>query len=51
MLRDLEVNPGLWVWALHDITGENPVPPTDAGIIGEMSEAWLRWGRDHGYRW
>jgi hypothetical protein len=51
MLRDLEERPGLWVWALHDITGADPVSPTDAGRIGKMSEAWLRWGHDHGYRW
>jgi hypothetical protein len=51
MLRDLAERPRLWVWALPDITGENPVPPQDAGNIAKMSEAWLRWGRAKGYRW
>jgi hypothetical protein len=36
------------VWALPDITGENPVAPSDAGNIRKMSEAWLTWGRDKG---
>lgn len=45
MLRDLEERPRLWVWALPEITGEDPVPPSDAGNIARMSEAWLRWGR------
>jgi hypothetical protein len=51
MLRDLVERPRLWVWALPEITGENPVPPEDAGSIARMSEAWLRWGREKGYRW
>ena len=50
MLRDLEERPRLWVWALPEITGANPVPACDAGKIANMSEAWLRWGREHGYR-
>jgi hypothetical protein len=51
MLRDLERQPGLWVWALPAITGANPVADADAGKIGKMSEAWVRWGREKGYRW
>jgi len=49
MLRDLGERPRLWVWALPEITGADPVPPTDRGNIARMSEAWLRWGREHGY--
>jgi hypothetical protein len=51
MLRDLEGRPRLWVWALPEITGANPVPPSEGGNIAKMSEAWLRWGRAKGYRW
>jgi hypothetical protein len=51
MLRDLEERPRLWVWALPRITGSDPVPACDRGNIVRMSEAWLRWGREHGYRW
>ncbi len=51
MLRDLEQQSGLWVWALPEITGANPVADADAGKIARMSEAWVRWGREKGYRW
>jgi hypothetical protein len=51
MLRDLEERPRLWVWALPEITGVNPVPPGEGGNIAKMSEAWLRWGKANGYRW
>lgn len=51
MLRDLSERPRLWVWALPQITGVDPVPVSDRGNIAKMSEVWLRWGREHGYRW
>jgi hypothetical protein len=51
MLTDLEKRPRLWVWALPEITGEDPVAAEDAGNIERMSETWLRWGREKGYRW
>src|SRR3954453_4611753 len=51
MLRDLEREPKLWVWALPRITGENPVPSADGGDVARMAEAWVRWGRGKGYRW
>jgi hypothetical protein len=51
MLRDLEQKTSLWVWALPQITGAQPVPVVDAGNITKMGEAWLRWGKDNGYRW
>ncbi|MBI1830894.1 MAG: hypothetical protein HYR84_05510 [Planctomycetes bacterium] len=51
MLRDLEKAPCLWVWALPQITGANPIDPDDAGHIRNMSETWLRWAREHGYQW
>jgi hypothetical protein len=31
MLRDLEERPRLWVWALPEITGADPVPPGEGG--------------------
>jgi hypothetical protein len=51
MLRDLEARPRLWVWALPEIAGVDPVPPGDAGNIARMTAAWLQWGRANGYRW
>jgi hypothetical protein len=50
MLHDLEQQPRLWVWALPEITGEDPVPVADRGDIVKMTAAWLRWTKEHGYR-
>ena len=50
MLRDLEQQPRLWVWALSEITGEDPVPSADRGNIVKMTDAWLHWAKAHGYR-
>ena len=51
MLRDLEERPRLWVWALPKISGADPVSEPDPGKIRKMDEAWLKWGKEHGYRW
>jgi hypothetical protein len=48
LLHDLQAQPSLWVWALPGITGEHPVPISDAGNIRKMSDAWLQWGRAKG---
>jgi hypothetical protein len=50
MLMDLAERPRLWVWALPEITGTDPVPAEDAGRIAKMSAAWRRWGHEPGYR-
>lgn len=50
LLRDLESSPSLWVWALPEITGNNPVAASDQGNIRKMTEAWLTWGRQKGIR-
>jgi hypothetical protein len=49
LLRDLEERPRLWVWALAEITGADPVPPEDRGDIARMRDAWLHWGKESGY--
>lgn len=54
ILRDLQVNGSLMVWALSEITGENPAPPKiDNGFlkwdVKAQIEAWLQWGRDKGF--
>jgi hypothetical protein len=51
LLRDLEVNGRHWFAGLRAITGVNPVPAEDAGRVPQMIDAWLRWGRESGYRW
>ncbi len=50
ILNDLKVSDSHWHAALQAITGENPVPPEDMGRIRKMNEAWLAWGREHGYQ-
>jgi hypothetical protein len=51
LLRDLEKEPDHWFAALRAITGAQPVPPEGRGSIEKMSEAWLSWAKEHGYRW
>jgi hypothetical protein len=53
ILRDLQDNPSLLVWALPEITGENLAPPrTEGGFlkwnVDKQVESWLRWGREKG---
>lgn len=50
LLRDLEQQPNLWVWALPEITGVDPVPVSDRGDIAKMTDAWLRWAKEHEHR-
>jgi hypothetical protein len=49
ILRELEVAPDRWYWALRAITGEDPVPPSKRGDSEAMTHAWLDWGRSRGY--
>lgn len=51
ILRELEREPDHWFWALQSITGANPVEPEQRGRLTQMAEAWIRWGKEHGYRW
>jgi len=51
ILRDLQANPSLLVWALPEITGENLAPPrTEGGFlkwnVDTQIDAWLQWGRE-----
>jgi len=51
LLAELERKPGHWFWALHIITGVDPVSPESQGRLKEMAADWLAWGREQGYRW
>ena len=51
LLRELEQKPAHWFKALRTITGANPVQPEQRGRMRQMAEAWLKWGREHGYKW
>ncbi len=50
ILAELRREPDDWFWALHAITGANPVPAEIRGNIRLMMEAWLQWGADQGYK-
>jgi hypothetical protein len=50
IFRDWEHRPRFWAWALSQITGVNPVPESDRRNLAKVSEAWLRWGHEQGYR-
>lgn len=54
ILRDLQAKPSPLVWALPEITGENPAPPkVENGFlkwdVKVQVEAWLQWGREKGF--
>ena len=49
ILQQLVRCPGFWFWALRCLTGENPVTQQMRGDVAAMTEAWLNWGREHGY--
>ncbi len=51
LLKELERKPGHWFWALHAITGANPVLPENQGKLKEMAKAWIDWGKKQGYSW
>jgi hypothetical protein len=51
LLEEIDNHPTiLGLIALRAITGTNPFPPEARGDVARMSEAWLAWGREHGYR-
>ena len=38
-----------WFWALRSITGKDPVLPEHRGRLTQMTDDWLKWGREQGY--
>ena len=49
LLKQLRQNPDSWFLALSMITKANPERPADFPDTRQRAEAWLRWGRQHGY--
>ena len=49
ILRELDREVDHWFWALHELTGADPVPEDDKGDLPAMAEAWLDWGRSERY--
>ena len=50
LLAELEREPDHWFIALHAITGVDPVPKESCGRLKDMTTAWLRWGKEHGFK-
>ena len=48
ILADLSVSPEPWFAALRELTGADPVPPSDRGRPRAAAEHWLAWGRARG---
>jgi len=49
LLIELRTNPDQLCIALHEITGENPVPEEHYGHLPEIAKAWLQWGDENAY--
>ncbi len=49
LLAELRREPDDWFWALHAITGADPVPAENRGDLRSMVQAWLAWGSRLGY--
>lgn len=49
LFRELARQPDHWFAALAAITGGDPIPTGAEGNVAAMSEAWLAWGRTHGF--
>lgn len=49
ILEELEVCPDCLFFVLRAITLADPVLPAHQGVLSEMTNDWLKWGRDNGY--
>ena len=50
LLAELRREADDWFWALHAITGANPVSAGNCGNVRAMVDAWLQWGLENGYK-
>jgi hypothetical protein len=48
ILRELQKRPNHWFEALHEITGEDPIPRGAWGDMAAMTAAWIEWGKKRG---
>ena len=49
ILERMREKGGHWFYALHDLTGADPIQPAERGYVSAMQEAWLEWGEANGY--
>ena len=47
IMREMQERPSEWFWALKAISRENPAELCRG--IQQMTEAWLKWGKQKGY--
>jgi hypothetical protein len=48
LFEELKRQSDHWFWALHAITGADPVPPEEKGNLEAMTRRWLHWGAANG---
>ena len=49
ILERMQSHGGHWFYALHQITGVNPIAPEDRGYVKAIQRTWLNWGVANGY--
>lgn len=49
IFNEIEANPRIWMFALYDITGENPIASENIGQIDKMQGDWRNWGKNKNY--
>ena len=49
IFASLQHDPDHWFWALHHITGQNPVAAEHEGDLDGMTADWIRWGIRNGH--
>jgi hypothetical protein len=47
ILQELKYKPDHWFTALRAMTDEDPVTDAERGNMGQMAQAWLRWGAEN----
>ena len=50
LIEDLETANTDWLFALHQITGDDPIAPNHVGKFGLMKSDWLNWADKTGWR-
>lgn len=49
IFEEIKQHRGLWLGALHTLTGADPCPRSARKSSERMRELWMKWGQEHGY--
>jgi len=49
ILRELQISPHWWFYALRMITQVDPTSNEDVGSLERLTDRWLAWGRQQGW--